>query len=71
METLDLHGIRHGEVARLVENFLYSNDMPVEIITGQSLKMKKIVSGVAKDFDLETINLNMHNTGRLTVIEPL
>ena len=40
---LDLHGIRHEEVERLVENFVLLNQMPMTIITGNSHMMRQIV----------------------------
>ena len=42
-KTLDLHGIRHVEVERLVENFVILNEPPLRIITGNSDKMRDIV----------------------------
>ena len=42
METLDLHGIRHAEVERLVENLTLLND-DWKIICGNSDKMIEIV----------------------------
>ena len=43
METLDLHGVRHAEVDRLVENFVILNEPPLRIITGNSDMMRDIV----------------------------
>ena len=43
MKTLDLHGIRHSEVDRLVENFVLLNEPPLTIITGNSDKMGELV----------------------------
>ena len=39
MRELDLHGVRHEDVDRLVENFILLNNLPVTIITGNSQKM--------------------------------
>ena len=41
--TLDLHGIRHDDVERLVENFVLLNEPPLTIITGNSDRMSSIV----------------------------
>jgi|TARA_R110000824_G_scaffold219638_1_gene406611 hypothetical protein len=46
MKRLDLHGIRHEEVEALVYNFLFSNDLPVKVITGKSEPMQKIVKKI-------------------------
>tara|TARA_R110000765_G_scaffold283339_1_gene380357 strand:- start:81 stop:293 length:213 start_codon:yes stop_codon:yes gene_type:complete len=43
---LDLHGIRHDEVDRLVENFVLLNETPLNIITGNSLRMRELVEEV-------------------------
>ena len=40
---LDLHGVRHTEVERLVENFVLLNEPPLTIITGNSQRMTEIV----------------------------
>jgi hypothetical protein len=48
MNTLDLHGIRHHDVDRLVENFilLNQNSLPLTIICGNSSKMIELVKVV-------------------------
>ena len=51
IKQLDLHGIRHDEVDRLVENFVLLNNPPLEIITGHSDRMPQLVIDV----------LNRHN----------
>ena len=43
MKKLDLHGKRHDDVDRLVENFVFKEDFPHQIITGHSTKMNSIV----------------------------
>jgi hypothetical protein len=43
---LDLHGIRHHEVDRIVENFIFLTEYPHEIITGNSADMHRIVKDV-------------------------
>ena len=52
MKKLDLHGKRHDEVDRIVENFIIDiynkNELPTEIITGNSQKMRDIVETVLK-----------------------
>ena len=53
---LDLHGIRHAEVDRIVENFILLNqrNFPLEIICGNSHKMKMLVTAVAKRLKCQT-----------------
>jgi len=50
MNTLDLHGVRHGEVDRIVENFilLNQNDVPLTIICGNSERMIELVKYVTR-----------------------
>ena len=36
MEELDLHGVRHEEVERLLENFILLNNRHLKVITGNS-----------------------------------
>ena len=68
--TLDLHGVRHADVKDLVEDFVLKNqeDMPLEIIYGNSTTMYTIVSQC-----LEELNVNYHSGyrnqyGRLLVL---
>ena len=53
VKSLDLHGIRHSEVDRLVENFVLLNKPPLTIITGNSHKMKDIVGDVLKRHNIK------------------
>jgi hypothetical protein len=40
---LDLHGIKHENVNRVVENFVLLNETPLTIITGNSTMMRELV----------------------------
>ena len=53
---LDLHGVRHAEVDRMVENFILLNqkNFPLEIICGNSNKMIALVTRVARRLGCET-----------------
>ena len=42
-KTLDLHGVKHEDVDRIVENFVLLNKPPLTIITGNSDRMRQIV----------------------------
>lgn len=57
---LDLHGVRHHEVDRLVENFIYcnQNQMPLKIICGNSTQMVNLVKEVANRIGCEMAMLN-------------
>lgn len=45
---LDLHGVRHSDVDRLVENFIYlnQNEIPLTIICGNSNTMIQLARDV-------------------------
>ncbi|MCH2472824.1 MAG: hypothetical protein MK217_01005 [Gammaproteobacteria bacterium] len=45
LKKLDLHGVKHEEVDRVVENFLFLNqdDIPLEIVCGNSQRMIDLV----------------------------
>ena len=53
MKNLDLHGIRHEDVDRLVENFVLLNEPPLTIITGNSDRMRQIVINTLMIHDIE------------------
>ena len=55
-KKLDLHGVRHHDVERLVEKFVLLNEPPLEIICGNSNKMISIV-----EFKLGEIQQNHFN----------
>ncbi|MCH2478416.1 MAG: hypothetical protein MK201_01605 [Gammaproteobacteria bacterium] len=50
LKKLDLHGTKHEEVDRMVENFLFlnQNDVPLEIVCGNSQRMIDLVLGVLR-----------------------
>ena len=43
---LDLHGVKHEEVEKMLEDFIFLNEPPFRIITGNSIRMKEIVTEV-------------------------
>ena len=67
METLDLHNVRHKDVVRKDEDFLSWEDLPVKIITGNSERMKELVIGVIKRFNLFCHYEDLRNSGCLIV----
>ena len=75
MKVLDLHGERHSNVDRLVENFVLLNECPLKIITGNSSRMKELVQDVLKRHGFKSsYELNSHiprfyNYGCLIVTE--
>ena len=65
MKKLDLHGIRHAEVDRLVENFVLLNEPPLTIITGNSQRMMEIVVNCLVTHD---INFERWGSGVIKVL---
>ena len=53
--VLDLHGIKHDQVGRVVENFVLLNQdrIPLEIICGNSQRMIDLVISVLKRIGCE------------------
>ena len=41
--TLDLHGVKHEDVEKVVENTILLGTPPFRIITGNSVRMKQLV----------------------------
>jgi hypothetical protein len=69
MRKLDLHGIKHHEVELLVENFvlLYQNECPIEIITGNSVIMRKLVQKVLDKYAFRYSYKTFFNLGSLII----
>jgi hypothetical protein len=56
IKTLDLHGVRHHDVDRLVENFMFTNQdqLPLKIICGNSQRMIDLVFTVIHRHQIDT-----------------
>ena len=59
MDKLDLHGVRHSEVDRMVENFILMNQdrVPLTIICGNSNRMIDLVKTVIDRIGCETTTM--------------
>ena len=70
MHTLDLHGKRHHEVDRLVENFilLNQNEVPLTIVCGNSSKMIDIVNEVINRIKCETVVMDLYGVIKIRKI---
>lgn len=70
MNVLDLHGIKHVDVPRLVDQFIWEqmnkNTKEIEIITGISQVMKDIVITNLKDYEMTYIDV-WDNPGKIIV----
>ena len=69
MRTLDLHGVYHESVERLVENFILLHDSPVKIITGRSPRMIKIVHETLAKHNMTYYPENYTNFGAYIVMD--
>ena len=67
---LDLHGVQHGEVFNLVEDFVLKHQLsvPLKIITGNSDKMKKIVISVLVKHKFLYSDGDYYNRGYIDVL---
>ena len=69
--TLDLHGILHRDVARELDMFLYEHmlkgSMMVNVITGNSDEMKRIVGAVLDEYGFQYKESSL-NSGTLAVV---
>ena len=56
-EDLDLHGLRHSDVDRVVENYVYLNQtsLPLTIICGNSNTMIQLTRNVVNRIGCETV----------------
>jgi DNA-nicking Smr family endonuclease len=70
VRTLDLHGVKHADAPRLVDQFLWeqinNKSREAEIITGLSTAMREIVINNLKDYDY-TYNDEFKNPGKIVV----
>lgn len=70
MKTLDLHGVKHADVPKLLDQFIWEQmnkkSKEVEIITGISQAMKQVVIKTLKDYDF-IYNEAWNNPGKFIV----
>ena len=66
MNQLDLHGIRHSDVDRIVENFILLKEPPLRIITGNSDKMTELVLTVLHRHNVE---YERFGAGHITILK--
>ena len=66
MKSIDLHGIKHKAVEKVVTNAICAYQIPFRIITGNSKRMKQLVNEVLEYFDLNSRE-EIGNSGCLIV----
>ena len=65
---VDLHGIKHEDVGNvLAENLFWQKKENVEIITGNSEKMRNLVIGWLEQYDYDYI-VEAHNMGCIKIL---
>lgn len=69
-KELDLHGVKHQDVFRTVDQFvgrhILAGSYEIKIITGYSQRMKDLVQNVLDDYDLKAEE-GIINKGMLTI----
>ena len=68
MDTIDLHGVKHGDVASIIIDACSKLDIPFVVITGKSVMMKRIVRFAAEKQDLQARD-HICNPGRMIIYE--
>ena len=65
MKKIDLHGIKHRNATIIVDTFIRQNknNLPVEIITGNSLDMQNIIRKIVKLYELRMEPKSHFNLG--------
>jgi DNA-nicking Smr family endonuclease len=70
MKSIDLHGIKHVDVQRILDVFFWEmiqkNHLEVRVITGWSDSMKNIVRLVCKDYNFK-VEEEIYNKGSLII----
>ena len=71
MKKIDLHGKTYDESKLIVNVFIENNidNLPLQIIIGNSYKMKSIVQEVVMKFNVKCDYQNHHNLGCLIITE--
>ena len=69
MKSLDLHGESYESSKDLALRFIDSNinDLPIQIITGNSVEMQKIVKKIANQYNLKSEPKTYYNLGCLII----
>ena len=65
MESLDLHNTNYEDAKILVEDFILKNynNLPIEIITGNSLTMINILKKIVENHNLRISASHLNNLG--------
>lgn len=67
--SLDLHGVSHSAAEEKVRSFLNFVELPCDIITGKSEKMKEIVYSIIEEYNWHATALYDANDGRIRIVQ--
>ena len=67
MDNLDLHGVGHEAAEETIRSFLNYIELPCTITTGNSPKMKKILSKVIREYGWEMREPIYYNKGSFVI----
>ena len=72
-KSLDLHGNTYKEAEILIDEFIVRNinQLPLEVITGNSVDMQTILKKIVAKHNLKLIPSNSFNMGSYLVTMPL
>ena len=73
MEKLDLHNLSHEDAAIIIDDFIIQNflNLPVEIITGNSVDMQLILKEITNKHGLRMVPSHINNLGSYIINNPL
>ena len=62
MNSIDLHGIKHRDATSIIDSFIRQNkdNLPIEVITGNSIDMQSILRKVVNNYNLK---IPLHSKG--------
>jgi|LauGreDrversion4_2_1035121.scaffolds.fasta_scaffold339707_3 DNA-nicking Smr family endonuclease len=70
MDVIDLHGIKHSDVSRVLDEFIWEGmkkkEKVVEVITGKSDQMKRIVTELTSEYNLDCYE-DSKNEGKIII----
>jgi hypothetical protein len=68
MNIIDLHGIKHENVTKIIIDACAKLKTPITVITGNSDRMKQIVQHAANQLSLYSYE-SVYNVGRVIIDE--
>ena len=69
MNSIDLHGIKHRDAASIIDSFISQNkdNLPIEVITGNSIDMQSILRKVVNNYNLKMEPTTYVNLGSYVI----